>query len=235
MAWKEQVKQLDLPGTFFLIPSVICLLLALQWGGSEYPWGNGRIIALFVVFGVLAICFWGVQLWQGDRATVPLRILKNKNILGGVWYGVCMGGALFVFSYYLPIWFQAVKGVSATQSGIDNLPSILGLVIFSLIGGGLATALGMFTPLLIISSIITAVGSGLLSTLKVDSTIGYWFGYQVILAAGAGLGAQNVMLVAQVAVPMTEMPMAVSILTFTQTLSSSIFWLWPRMFPESAD
>ncbi|OTA62362.1 MFS transporter [Hypoxylon sp. EC38] len=223
LAWKEQVKQFDLPGAFFLIPSVTSLLLALQWGGAEYAWANGRIIALFVVFGVLGIVFWSVEFWQKDRATVPLRILKNKNILGGVWYGVCIGGALFVFSYYLPIWFQAVKGVSATQSGLMNLPSILGLVVFSIIGGGLATALGMYTPLLIASSVIAAVGSGLLSTLKVDSTIGYWFGYQVLLAAGAGLGAQNVMLVAQVAVPITDMAMAVSILTFTQTLSSSIF------------
>ncbi|KAI1106530.1 MFS transporter [Jackrogersella minutella] len=223
LPWKEQIKQFDLPGTFFLVPSVICLLLALQWGGATYPWSNGRIITLFVVFGVLAILFWGVEIWQKDRATVPLRVLKNKNIIGGVWYGVCMGGALFIFSYYLPIWFQAIKGVSATKSGIMNLPSILGLVIFSIIGGGLATALGMFTPLLIASSAITAVGAGLLSTLKVDSTIGYWFGYQVVVAAGAGLGAQNVMLVAQVAVPVADMAMAVSIMTFTQTLSSSIF------------
>ncbi|KAI1483689.1 MFS transporter [Daldinia eschscholtzii] len=223
LPFKEQVKQFDLPGSFFLIPSVICLLLALQWGGAAYPWNDGRIIALFVVFGVLAIIFWIVEVLQGDRATVPMRVLKNKNIIGGVWYGVCMGAALFVFSYYLPIWFQAVKGVSATQSGIDNLPSILGLVVFSIIGGGLATVLGMYTPLLIASSAITAVGSGLLSTLKVDSTIGYWFGYQIIVAAGAGLGAQNVMLVAQVAVPMADMPMAISILTFTQSLSSSIF------------
>lgn len=223
LPWKEQVKQFDLPGTFFLIPSVICLLLALQWGGAKYPWDNGRIIALFVVFGVLGVIFWGVEIYQKDRATVPLRILKNKNILGGVWYGVCMGGALFVFSYYLPIWFQAIKGVDATNSGLMNMPSILGLVIFSIIGGGLATALGMFTPLLIASSAITAVGAGLLSTLQVDSTIGYWFGYQVVLAAGAGLGAQNVMLFAQVAVPMEDMAMATSIMTFTQTLSSSIF------------
>ncbi|KAI1387347.1 MFS transporter [Hypoxylon trugodes] len=223
LPWKEQIKQFDLPGTFFLIPSVISLLLALQWGGAKYAWSDGRIIALFVVFGVLAIIFWIIELWQKDRATVPLRILKNKNIIGGLWYGVCMGAALFVFSYYLPIWFQAIKGVSATQSGIDNLPSILGLVIFSIIGGGLATALGQFTPLLIASSIISAVGSGLLSTLKVNSNIGHWFGYQVLLAAGAGLGAQNVMLVAQVAVPLADMAMATSILTFTQTLSSSIF------------
>ncbi|KAI0122761.1 MFS transporter [Daldinia grandis] len=223
LPFKEQVKQFDLPGSFFLIPSVICLLLALQWGGATYSWSDARIIALFVVFGVLAIIFWIVELWQKDRATVPLRVLKKKNIIGAVWYGVCMGAALFIFSYYLPIWFQAVKGVSATQSGIDNLPSILGLVVFSIVGGGLATVLGIYTPLLIASSVITAVGAGLLSTLKVDSTIGYWFGYQLIVSLGAGLGAQNVMLVAQVAVPMADMPMAISILTFTQSLSSSIF------------
>ncbi|KAI0887933.1 MFS transporter [Annulohypoxylon maeteangense] len=223
LPWKEQIKQFDLPGTFFLIPSIISLLLALQWGGAQYAWDNGRIIALFVVFGILGIVFWGVEIYQKDRATVPLRILKNKNILGGVWYGVCISGAVFVFSYYLPIWFQAIKGVDATTSGLMNLPSILGLVIFAIIGGGLATALAMFTPLLIVSSAITAVGAGLLSTLKVDSTIGYWFGYQVVLAAGAGIGAQNVMLVAQVAVPLEDMAMATSIMTFTQTLASSIF------------
>ncbi|RYC59620.1 hypothetical protein CHU98_g6581 [Xylaria longipes] len=223
LPWKEQIKQFDLSGTFFLIPSIISLLLALQWGGSKYPWSDGRIIALFVVFGVLAIVFWCVELWQKDLATVPLRILKNKNILGGVWYGVWLGASVFIFTYYLPIWFQAIQGVSATQSGIHNLPSILGLVVFALVGGVLATALGQFVPLLIVSSIISAVGAGLLSTLKVDSGIGFWLGYQLIMAAGVGIGAQNVMLVAQVAVPLTDMAMATSILSFTQTLSSSIF------------
>lgn len=219
------------------------MLLALQWGGSVYPWDNGRIIALFVLFGVLFIVFLGIQVWQKDRATIPIRLMKNRNIWGAVWYGVFLGAAMFIFTYYvgflslsvlgysdtkliikqLPIWFQAVKGVSATQSGIDNLPSLIGLVVFSLIGGGLASAIGYYTPLLLVSSVITTIGSGMLSTLTVDSTIGYWFGYQVLFSAGGGLGAQNFMLVAQVAVAPEEMAMATSILVFTQTLSSSVF------------
>ncbi|TVY28470.1 Efflux pump [Lachnellula hyalina] len=221
--WKEKVKAFDLIGTFFLIPGVICLLLALQWGGAKYPWDNARIIALFVVFGVMMVVFIGVEFWQKDRATVPLRILKDRNILGAVWFGVCMGGALFIFTYYLPIWFQAIQGVSATQSGIRNLPSILGLVVFSLIGGGLVTAVGYYTPFLILSSVVTAVGAGMLSTLKTNSRIGEWLGYQILLSAGAGLGAQNVMLVPQVASAPTDQPIAISILIFTQTLSSAIF------------
>ena len=123
----------------------------------------------------------------------------------------------------LPIWFQAIKNESATQSGIDNLPSLIGLVIFAIIGGALASAIGYYTPLLLLSSVLTAIGAGLLSTLKVDSTVGYWFGYQVLLSAGVGIGAQNALLVASVAVVPADMPMVISILTFTQTLASAIF------------
>jgi hypothetical protein len=83
--------------------------------------------------------------------------------------------------------------------------------------------IGYYTPLLLLSSVLTAIGAGLLSILEVDSTIGYWFGYQVLLSAGVGIGAQNALLVASVAVVPTDMPMVISILMFTQTLASAIF------------
>ncbi|KAI1332184.1 MFS transporter [Xylariaceae sp. FL0255] len=220
---KGKLKQFDLPGTFFLIPSVVSLLLALQWGGSKYPFNDGRIIALFVVAGVLAAAFAVTEIWQGDLATVPVRIVKNKNILGALWYVVFLGGAMLVFSFYLPIWFQTIQGVSATHSGVHTLPMVLSLVLFSIMSGGLATATGQFVPLLIVSSIIATVGAGLLSTLQVDSTIGYWLGYQVLMAAGVGIGLQNAFLVGQVAVPLNDQAVAISVLSFAQTLSSSIF------------
>lgn len=93
-----------------------------------------------------------------------------------------------MYSAYLA---YLTKGVSATQSGIDNLPSLVGLVIFAIIGGGLASAIGYYTPLLLASSIITSVGASLLSTLKADSTIGYWLGYQILLSAGGRSGCSK--------------------------------------------
>jgi divalent metal cation (Fe/Co/Zn/Cd) transporter len=85
-----------------LVPGVVSLLLALQWAGSQYPWNDGRIIALFVVFGVLIIAFFGVQVWEGETyATISLRLMKDRNILGGVWYGVCIGAVLMIFTYYV--------------------------------------------------------------------------------------------------------------------------------------
>lgn len=101
LGWKAQLKQFDLPGTVFLIPSIICLIFALQWGGSSYPWDSARIIALFVVSGVTFIVFLGIQAWQKDRATIPLRLMKNRNVWGAAWYGACISSAIFVFTYYV--------------------------------------------------------------------------------------------------------------------------------------
>jgi hypothetical protein len=68
LTWKERAGKLDLPGTAVFMPAIVSLLLALQWGGSKYEWSDGRIIALFVLFGILIIGFIGIQLWKQDNA-----------------------------------------------------------------------------------------------------------------------------------------------------------------------
>jgi MFS family permease len=101
--WKQQLGEFDLLGSLFFLPSIICLLLALQWGGTKYAWDNARVIALFVVFGVLFIIFAVLQWWGQDRATVPPRLIKNRNIWGAAWYSCALGGAYFVLTYYVSI------------------------------------------------------------------------------------------------------------------------------------
>ena len=110
----------------------------------------GKIIALFVIFGLLAIGFGVVQVWKQDNATVPPRVLKKRSIAFATWFVFCLGASFFVLIYYIPIWFQAIKGVSAVESGIRNLPMILGLVIISILTGIGTTLLGYYTPFMII-------------------------------------------------------------------------------------
>lgn len=100
---------------------------------------------------------------------------------------------------------------------------ILGLVIVSLLAGALTSWIGYYTPLLMVAAIITPVGAGMLSTLEVDSGIGYWFGYQVLIVVGLGIGIQTVLLVSQVAVPIKDMPIATTLLLFGQTLAGAVF------------
>ncbi|KAF2022737.1 MFS general substrate transporter [Setomelanomma holmii] len=221
--WKQQLARFDLLGTMMFMPAIICLLLALQWGGSEYVWSNGRIIALFVMFGILIIGFIIVQWWKQEEATVPPRIFLNRNIWGCAWFGAMLGAAFFVLVYYIPIWFQAVKGASATKSGIMNLPAILGLAIVSIISGGLVTVFGHFTPFMIISSVLMAVGAGLMTTFKVDSNSAHWIGYQFLFAAGVGFGIQQPLFAIQAVLPTDDVPVGTAIMMFTQTLGGAMF------------
>ncbi|CAK5276200.1 unnamed protein product [Mycena citricolor] len=219
----ERFNQFDPLGTIIFVPAIVCLLLALQWGGSKYPWSNGRIIALFVIFAVLIIAFGIIQVWKQDLGTVPPRILKKRSILFGAWYALCLGASFFLLVYYLPIWFQAIKGVTAVKSGIDNLPMILSLVIASLIAGGIITAVGYYTPFMILSSILMGVGAGLLSTFTATTGHAHWIGFQIIYGLGVGFGMQQTIIAAQTVLELKDIATGTSLLMFIQTLGGALF------------
>jgi hypothetical protein len=185
-SFKERVKGLDYYGAAFLIPAVVCLLLALQWGGTTYPWNSAKIIGLFVGFGLIIPIFVFIQIRLKDRATIPVSLFLRRTVFFSSMFAFFVGSSFLIVIFYLPIYFQAVKGSTATKSGIEILPLLLSVVISSLAGGILVTVFGYFTPFMIGGMALFTIGCGLLSTLGVDTSFGKWFGYQVL--AGAGLG-----------------------------------------------
>lgn len=101
---KAKMNQLDLLGTAVFMPCMICLILALQWGGTTYNWSDGRIIALLVVFGVLLAAFVCIQVWKGDNATVPPRIICQRSIAFASFYSLCSAASMMIFVFVsLPV------------------------------------------------------------------------------------------------------------------------------------
>ena len=98
---KAKLEQFDILGLVAFLPMIVCLLLALQWGGSEYDWSNARIIALLVLAGVLLFAFIGIQLWKKDNGTIPPRLIKQRSIMSGALFSFALGAAFFIFVYYL--------------------------------------------------------------------------------------------------------------------------------------
>ena len=83
---KEILLQLDLPGYCVLLSSLVCFILALQWGGQTKVWSDGSVIATLVMWIVLSIAFIVVEYFQGDRAMLPLRLLKPRTTWANVLY-----------------------------------------------------------------------------------------------------------------------------------------------------
>jgi MFS family permease len=187
---KEKILQMDLPGTFTIMGAVICYILALQWGGQSKAWDSGSVIACLVCFGVIMILFGVVEYYQGERAIVVGRLLKNRTVSVGMAFIFFLAGGFFLLLYYIPIYFQVVSGVTASQSGVRNLPLILGTTIATILSGVLITAFGHFVPFLIAGSIGSTIGSGLLYTLSTHSSSSQWIGYQALAGLGIGLALQ---------------------------------------------
>ncbi|KAL2826227.1 major facilitator superfamily domain-containing protein [Aspergillus cavernicola] len=219
----DRLLELDPIGVALLIPAIISMLLALQWGGAEYAWDSWRMIVLFVVGGLCALGFIAVQLWQQDRATIPPRLFKNRNFWGTLMFSFFLNGSFMVFTYYIPIWFQSIKDATATFSGIMNLPMIIGVVICSLLSGWAVGQLGYYTQFIYVAPILASIGAGLMSTLKVESGSPSWIGYQALYGMGVGTGLTLPIIVIQSALPTADISSGTASVTFTQTLSAALF------------
>ncbi|KAI0006989.1 major facilitator superfamily domain-containing protein [Xylariaceae sp. FL0662B] len=224
----EKLKQLDIPGTTFMVGSLIAFLLALQWGGSTFPWNDRRIIALFVVSGVLVIGFVVTQttsLTGGARTdiTIPASVARNRDVWLAAGYAMCISGGIYVAVLYLPVWFQTVRGYSAFSSGTMLTPLIAGYVVASIIAGGVTSAIGYYNPGMIAGSVLAIPGSALLTTLSLDSTTARIVGYQLLYGFGVGFGFGQPSYIVQTVLPSQDVPIGVTLISLLQNLSASVF------------
>ncbi|KAK8101427.1 permease of the major facilitator superfamily [Apiospora kogelbergensis] len=187
---RDKIRQIDLLGLVIFLGAICCLLLALTWGGQAYRWSDGRIISLFVVFGVLMIglMFWLVR--QGEQALIPLRVLKNRSIYMSSITLVGYGVLSVVYGYYLPILFQSIQGVSTTQSGVRFIALIGPQIVTIVITGALVSQWGYYVPYAVAGGVICCIGSGFLTTVGLGTPTAEWAAYLVITGIGLGMAAQ---------------------------------------------
>lgn len=95
MTTRQKIAEIDLLGAFFLICAIVCLLLALQWGGSVYRWGDSRVFGCLIGFGLIIAIFIGLQFKLGDRATIPPRIFRQRTVLASSWFSCFLAMALY--------------------------------------------------------------------------------------------------------------------------------------------
>jgi hypothetical protein len=109
------------------------------------------------------------------------------------------------------------------QSGIETLPLILGLIVCCGISGFIVVFTGYYTPMMIISTICTAIGAGLLTTWTKDSGKGQTIGYQLLVGIGLGFGIIQPLIAAQTVLKIEDVPTGTTAMIFFQTLGAAVF------------
>jgi hypothetical protein len=219
----DQLKSFDPLGLLFFVPSMVCLILVLQWGGTTYAWSAPKIIALLVVFAITFIIFLVVEVMTPETAMAPTRVVLNRSVAGSMLFMLLLSGGMMALVYYLTTWFQVAKGTSAMDAGIHTLPILLSMIVFGIVAAVITQKIGYYVPAMLLSSVICAVGGGMLSTLTPSVGKNKWIGYQLIYGIGIGFGFQTSNLAPQNVLPRADVPLGMALMFFVQQLGGSVF------------
>ncbi|CAI6331493.1 unnamed protein product [Periconia digitata] len=187
---KDRLKDLQIHTSLLLSGTIVCLFFALQRGGVTHPWSSTQVWPFLLAFAVGLTIFVILQIHQGERAMIPSRVIGHRTVYTSSIYALTLLIASSTISYYLPFYFQAAKGVSASRSGIYILPFVVTNSLVTFVTAALISKFGPYAWAMWTGAAILTIGCGTLSTLSTDSSVAAWIGYQLIASIGLGLGIQ---------------------------------------------
>jgi len=212
---------IDYLGATLIVGSVSSLLLYLNWAGEAYGWLAPGPLGLIALAITLAAAFIGAER-RATEPIIPLNLFRNRIFSIGNTFGFLAGFAMFGGILYLPLYFQTAMGLSPTRSGLAMLPTITGLLTFSITSGILITKTGRYKVFPIAGAALIVTALLLLSTIEVDTP--YWrIGiFAFLFGGGLGLTLQTITVAVQNSVEFRDMGVATSSVQFTRSLGGAI-------------
>jgi len=211
----------DYLGAATIVGSVTSLILYLSWAGPQKGWTSATGILLLVAMVVLAGLFVLVES-RAKEPILPLELFKHWTFDSNILFAMIMGVGMFGGLIYLPIYLQAVKGMTATQSGLAMLPLVVGMFSTSISGGQVMSRTGRYKWMPVVGAL--GVGGALFafSNLQVDTH--YWVLALIMFAFGAGLGLtmQVVVTAVQNSVDRKHMGVATASVAFFRSMGGAI-------------
>ena len=130
----ERPQKLDVWGAVLLVTSITLLLLTVSWAGGRFGWAAPATLGLFALSLILIAGFYW-RLRHTDAPLIPLEVLFNKVVLTATAAATLSVGLFLGLAIYMPILFETVRGLSASQSGLAMLPLTIGTVGGALMSG----------------------------------------------------------------------------------------------------
>ncbi|WP_439020619.1 MDR family MFS transporter [Bacillus thuringiensis] len=200
--------KIDIAGIFTMILGVVSLLLALTFGGKDYPWDSWQIIGLFAL-AVIGIVSFVIVETKAEEPILPMHFFKNRTftILNAIGFFMSIG--MFGAIMFVPFFMQGIVGVSAAESGTIMTPMMITMIVMSIIGGQLVLKVGV-KPQIITGMLIMAGGFWLLTTMDMHTTKLTATSYMMIIGLGMGLVMPTLTLALQESFPKKDLGVVTS-------------------------
>src|SRR5882757_6901982 len=213
--------RIDGLGAVLLVIATALLLLALNWGGSTYPWFSREILGL-VACSAVFWAFFALRLLRAAEPLISLEVLSNPIVLAGTLSMFLLQAANIGASVYLPVYLQSIVGLSVSESGLAMLGLLLGTVAGATFSGRTIPRFVHYKRIAMIGVSLAIVSIGLLSAIAGHASL-----LEVeILTTLVGLGGGTTFPVATVsvqnAVDRAHLGVATGVLTFLRSLGSAL-------------
>jgi EmrB/QacA subfamily drug resistance transporter len=213
--------EVDYRGAALLAVGLSAIVLLTTLGGTSYGWGSAQIVALAVI-GIAGIAAFVYAESRAAEPILPLHLFRNSVFRSTSAIGFVIGFALFGALTYLPLFQQVVRGDSPTESGLQLVPVMAGVLIGSIGSGQVITATGRYKVFPIAGTALAAVGIYLLSRLDEGSSVAYASVAMFVMGLGLGLVMQVLVLAVQNAVDYAELGVATSGATLFRSMGGSL-------------
>lgn len=217
---RESVR-IDWWGATFVIMALVPLLLVAEQG-RVWGWGSPLSIACYVIGVIGVIAFVIVESVMKDDALIPLKLFRSSTFSMATVIGVLVGFGMFGAMLTIPLYLQLVLGSTPTQSGLQMLPMIVGMMTASILSGQIIARTGRYRMFPIIGTLCLSFGFFWLTFLQYDRS--YWFIAGAMLFIGLGLGQlmQTLTIASQNSVGLRDMGVATSASTFFRQIGGTL-------------
>jgi EmrB/QacA subfamily drug resistance transporter len=212
--------KIDYLGAILLSLAATSLILLTSLGGTTYAWASAPIYLLGAA-GLVLIGLFVLAERRAAEPILPLHLFQTRLFSVTSMVGFVVGFAMFGAITYLPAFFQVVRGISPTISGLYLLPTMLGLLTASITAGQVISRTGRYRFFPIAGTAVITLGLYLLSLMTPTSST--WTDALSMLVLGLGLGSvmQVLVIIVQNGVPHSELGVATSGATFFRSIGGS--------------
>ncbi|KAI8874284.1 MFS general substrate transporter [Ramicandelaber brevisporus] len=214
--------RVDFLGIALFASGVVCMMLAVIWGGGEYSWNSPVVIALLCVGVVLLAGFIFVEIKLALEPVVPLELFLNRNYAISSVLNLLQGAFIVSFTVFVPVYFQVGHLDKAVPSALRLLPFLIAVGIVAALGGISVSRTGRYRPQIWVGFAISTVGSGLLLLWDVKSPKWQFIIFPLIIGIGQGLCLQTTFTSAQAPLTPAQMATGTALIDFFRTLGGGL-------------
>ena len=213
-------RNLDIPGAAVFTVAISALLVGLT-NKQSGDWTDPTVGGLILVAAVLGAIFVAIEA-RAKEPIIPLGMFRNRTYTASIVSTFLVSFGFFGAIIFLPRWFQFVNGSSATESGYQIFPLLIGLIGSSIVSGILVSRTGRYKIIILTGLVIMTVGIALMTQLRADTDITTLWAWMFITGAGIGPTLSVFTIVVQNAVPFSQLGVATSNLTFFRQIGGSV-------------